>query len=222
MNKHETQSGVTLTSQVYGRLYEDIIAGKLEPGTKLKVEELRELYNTGASAVREALSQLSSDRLVDRFDRRGFRVAGVSDAEFRDLLNARCWIEERALREAISRGQEAWEENIVLCFYRLSKDPRSMGSDGVFSPNPAWEVHHKAFHMALLADCGSPILLGYSQELYDKNVRYRNLAAPSAYPGRDTQSEHQAIMEATLAREADKAVQLLLEHYRKTGAFLEI
>ena len=43
----------TLTSLVYARLREDILSGRLEPGRKLKIEDLREEYEVGASPLRE-------------------------------------------------------------------------------------------------------------------------------------------------------------------------
>ena len=74
--------------------------------------------------------------------------------------------------------------------------------------------------MALIAACGSSILLRYCDQLYDQNIRYRNLAGPAAYPGRDPEQEHEAIMQAALARDADAAAKHLISHYRQTGDFL--
>lgn len=213
-------SGETLTSRAYASVRRDIIAGQLMPGSKLKIEELRERYDAGASPIREALSLLSSDGLVDRIEQRGFRVADISHDEFADILKVRCWLEERALRESIESGDAGWEEALVLAAFRLSKEPRSTGTGDNFVANVEWEVRHKAFHAALIAACGSPTLLAYCDQLYDKNVRYRNLAGAVSYPDRDPAKEHEAILQATLKRDAEAAVSHLLEHYRNTGAFL--
>lgn len=215
-----SSSGETLTSRAYANVRRDIIEGRLAPGSKLKIEELRDRYDTGASPIREALSLLSSDGLVDRIEQRGFRVANISHDEFADILKVRCWLEERALRESIMHGDAAWEEALVLAAFRLSKEARSTGNDGNFVANAEWEVRHKAFHAALIAACGSPTLLGYCDQLYDQNVRYRNLAGAVSYPDRDPAQEHEAILEVTLKRDADAAVILLLKHYQNTGAFL--
>ncbi len=209
----------TLTHKAYCNLRADILSGKLEPGKKLKIEELRLSVGTGASPIREALSRLTSDGLVDRLDQRGFRVADISLEEFDDLLQARCWLEERALREAIAHGEAKWEEELVLSFYRLSRVPRSTGGD-TFAANAEWEKRHKDFHSALLSACGSPILIRYCKQLYDQNIRYRNIAGTVAYPTRNVITEHQEIMDATVDRNADLAVERLLSHYKNTGSFL--
>lgn len=210
----------TLTSRAYANVRRDIIEGRLKPGSKLKIEELRDRYDVGASPIRESLSLLSSDGLVERIEQRGFRVANISYEEFTDILKVRCWLEERALREAIAHGGTAWEEALVLAAFRLSKEARSTGKGDSFVANAEWEVRHKAFHAALIAACGSPTLLAYCDQLYDKNVRYRNLAGAVSYPGRDPAQEHEAIYQATLGRDADTATRLLLNHYQNTGAFL--
>ena len=88
----------SITSRAYAQLRSDIMSGRLEPGRKLKIEELRKLYDVGTSPIREALSLLTSDKFVERIDQRGFRVATVSLSDFDELLKTRCWLEERALR----------------------------------------------------------------------------------------------------------------------------
>lgn len=210
----------TLTSRVYASVRRDIIEGRLKPGSKLKIEVLRDSCDVGASPIREALSLLSSDGLVERIEQRGFRVADIRHDEFIDILKVRCWLEGQALRESITKGDTAWEEALVLAAFRLSKEPRSTGMPGSFVANSEWERRHKAFHSALIAACDSPTLLAYCDQLYDKNVRYRNLAGPASYPDRNPTEEHDAILRATLKRDADTAVTLLLNHYRKTAAFL--
>lgn len=209
----------SLTSRAYAQFRADILEGILEPGRKLKVEELRDGYRVGAGPIREALTLLVADGLVERADQRGFRVVGVSAARFEELLRTRCWLEERALRESIVRGGPDWEERIVLAFFRLSRVPRSLEPDR-FVENPVWEEQHKALHEALIGACGSSILLGFCRQLYDQNVRYRRIAGLAAHPSRDVNNEHRAIMDAALDRNADAAAALLIAHYTRTGGFL--
>ncbi|MGJ8572241.1 MAG: FCD domain-containing protein [Hoeflea sp.] len=210
----------SITSQAYSRLRSDIMSGVLTPGKKLKIEELRSLYDFGSSPIREALSMLTSDLFVERIDQRGFRVADVSEQEFDELLLTRRWLEERALRESIAHGDSRWEEQVVLSAYRLSRVPRSQSGDQ-FVANEEWEIRHKHFHMALIAACPSSIMLKFCDQLYDQNVRYRHLSGSKAYPSRDINAEHNSITDAVLERNADLAVELLMSHYSTTGNFLK-
>lgn len=210
----------SMTSQAYSRLRSDIMSGALTPGKKLKIDELRVRYDFGSSPIREALSMLTSDLFVERIDQRGFRVADVSEKEFEELLRTRRWLEERALRESLANGDNRWEEQVVLTAYRLSRVPRSQAND-LFVANEEWEICHKHFHMALLAACPSSIMLKFCDQLYDQNVRYRHLSGSKAYPSRDINTEHNAITDAVLERNADLAVDLLMSHYSTTGNFLK-
>lgn len=209
----------SLTSRVYETMRTDIISGALEPGKKLKIEELVRTYEAGNSPVREALSLLVSDALVERLDQRGFRVVQVSSGEFEELLKTRIWLEERALSESIKNGGTDWEEQVVLLNYRLNNTSRSVSKES-FVANDEWEVLHKRFHMALIGACGSDILLKFCNQLYDQNTRYRQLSGPSAYPARDINAEHSALAEAVLQRKEEDALALLRAHYQQTSELL--
>jgi GntR family carbon starvation induced transcriptional regulator len=216
VHKDQESTSVSLTSKVYALLRSDILTGNLKAGQRLRIDELRQQHNASASAIREALTLLKSDLLVDRVDQRGFSVAPMSPSAFEELLNTRCWLEERALRESIRNGDRAWEEAIVVAAYHASHTPGSTAFEPLVT-NDAWETHHKAFHQALLAPCQSDLLNHFCDQMYDLNIRYRRLASAGSSPERDIRTEHTMIMDATLARDADRAVALLIDHYRKTG-----
>jgi len=206
----------TIATSVYDKIRQDIITGALAPGFKLGSTNLRERYKVGISPVREALNRLTAEKLVCFQDQKGFHVAGVGADDLADLIRTRCWIEEIALRESITRGDDAWEDAIVLAHHRLSKVPRSASSEAyVFNPN--WEHLHHTFHRAIFANCGAPRLLAYCDLLADQANRYRQLAASISYPHRSEGDEHRALMDAAIARDVDKAVQLHHEHLRKTN-----
>ncbi len=209
-------ASTTVASSVYDRIRLDILTGNLRPGEKLRSEFLRGRYNAGISPVREALNRLATERLVCREDQRGFHVAGVSKAGLLELTNTRCWLEEIAMRQSIEHGGEAWEEQIVLAYHRLSRTPRS-SDETTYAFNPKWEKLHREFHNAVIAACGSHWLLGFCEQLVDQADRYRQLAAAVSYPKRNERNEHQALMEAALDRDADRAVEVQRAHIRKTA-----
>jgi len=207
--------GLTIATSVYDRLRRDIIGGALAPGHKLGSNELRERYKVGISPVREALNRLVAEKLVCFKDQKGFHVAGIGLDDLEDLVRTRCWIEEIALRQSISNADEAWEDGIVVAFHHLSREPRSAAQEG-YAFNAEWEERHRAFHMAIFANCGSPRLLAYCDLLADQANRYRQLAAAISYPDRHKSTEHKAIMDAAINRDADGVVKLHLAHLRDT------
>jgi len=202
------------TQRAYLTLRRMILTGALPPGEKLKIENLRKLLDMGGSPIREALSLLVSDLLVERLDQRGFRSAEVSPRNFSEILKLRCQLEEMALRESLALADQAWEDHLVLSHHRMMREPRTN--------EERFEDLHKAFHMNLIGACHSQVLLKFCSQLYDLNIRYRYLAGKALnYSRRDIGKEHTDIMNAAIDRDADEACRLLLDHYRTTGAFLE-
>lgn len=206
----------TRASAVYEQLRSDIAHGQLEPGAKLRVEAMCTRYGVGASPLREALSRLSSEGLVDRTDLRGFSVAPLHWEELPILTRNRVQVESIALRESIDRRDAEMEDKLVLLVHRLSRTPRSLDAES-YVTNPAWEALHRDFHRTLLSRCPSRWLRGFCDSLADESYRFRQVAAGKAFSLRDEHAEHQAVFEAVIEGRADDAVKALEAHYLRTA-----
>jgi len=209
----------TRATSLFDQLRADLLAGELEPGSKLAIEALAERYATSATPLREALNRLVSDGLVERREQRGFVVAPISAEDLAEITKTRCWLEALALRESIAARGTAWEERLVLAHHRLARTPRSL-SDKRFEDNPEWEPLHRAFHRALIGGCGSRWLLSFCDQLADQHHRYRRLSAPRAFLKRGVKSEHLQLMEAAIEGRADDAVALLRTHFERTAKII--
>ncbi len=190
------------------------MTGGLAPGEKLKIDGLRKVLDMGASPIREALSLLVADQLVVRHEQRGFQAAETSRENFDEILNLRSTLEGKALRQSMERAGPEWHERLVLVHHRMTRMKTVRTEE--------FEIEHKNFHMALIGNCNSPLMVRICDQLYDLNIRYRYIAGRSKdYKGRKVDDEHQMILNAVLAEEPEKAVALLLSHYEKTGDFLK-
>jgi DNA-binding GntR family transcriptional regulator len=210
----------TLARMTYDRLRADVLDGQWEPGRKLLMHELRDRYQVGASPLREALNRLASEQWVVHNDQRGFSVAQASQAQLEDLVATGINIESLALAQAFANRSAAWEEKLVLTFHRLTRTPRSITVEN-YEENPTWERLHRAFHLALLEGCGSPLLLGFCEQLYDHAYRYRQLAVRKSYKHRNELDEHRAIFDAVMENRLEEAQRLLAEHYRRTASIYQ-
>jgi len=209
----------TRATSLFDQLRADLLAGELEPGSKLAIEALAERYATSATPLREALNRLVSDGLVERREQRGFVVAPISAEDLAEITKTRGWLEERALRESIAAHSTEWEEALVLAHHRLARTPRSL-SDKRFEDNPEWEPLHRAFHRALIGGCGSRWLLSFCDQLADQHHRYRRLSAPRAFAKRAVKSEHQQLMEAAIEGRTEDAIALLRAHFERTAKII--
>jgi GntR family carbon starvation induced transcriptional regulator len=207
----------TIAESTYRRIRQDILWGRFAPGSPLRSDVLRARYDVGISPLREALTRLASERLVTSVGQRGFRVAPLTAYDVEDTMATRIVIEGEALARSIERGDIAWETTVVAAFHALSRHPTPK------APGPStevWAVHHRQFHMALLAACGSRWHLELAGLLFDQAERYRILRSrfgPEKILKRDTGREHKQIFEATLSRDVKAAVRALERHYRTTA-----
>ncbi len=207
--------GRTLVEQAYASLRREILEGALEPGAKLRTEELRQRYGIGASTVRESLTRLLGEALVTAEGQRGFRVAPISLDDFSDLTHVRKMIETEALRQSILAGDEAWESRVVAAYYRLSKVEERIREEPQ-AVAPHFEERNREFHLALISACPSARLHRIYAMLYQQSERYRRVALINRARARDVHAEHKAIFEAVLARDVEQACALIGEHIDRT------
>jgi GntR family transcriptional regulator, carbon starvation induced regulator len=204
----------TRATTIGQRLRLDIINGKLLPGSKLHLEELREALGVSLSPLRESLTRLVAEGLVTAQDQRGFTVAPVSKENLLEIIDLRTILETKALRAAIEKGNDDWEAEILSAHHVLSKLDEQRWAEPFFEQ---WEERHKAFHNALLRACNAPQLLSFCQTLFDMSHRYRRIFVRKNPPRRDIAAEHKQLLSATLKRDADTACRILSHHIETTG-----
>src|SRR5215470_16618604 len=213
------RESVNLTQSAYEQLRADLLACRLLPGSKLKIQELCTRYEVSLGAIREALSRLTSEGLVIAEPQRGFKAAPISPEDLTDLTKVRIEIDSLCLQKAIENGDVDWEARLVAAFHRLSRTPERAAGDPTRS-SEEWAGAHAAFHTALVEGCGSPWLMRLHKQLYDQSERYRRLSVSVAPRRRNIGDEHQKMLDAVLARDADKAVRLLASHLGATTEIL--
>ncbi|SON56713.1 Carbon starvation induced regulator [Hartmannibacter diazotrophicus] len=206
----------TLGTEVYSRLRNDLIAGYLQPGERLRFRQLSATYGVGIAPLREALSRLISDHLVIFEGHRGYSVAPLSLDDLYDLCSLRTELSCKALRKSIQHGDTAWEAEIVASLHLLERTPFP-GETADRETIDEWESRHDRFHRALIAHCGSPRLLHFCNVLSDHFQRYRRAVvvrvSKSAALMERVREQHREVAEAAIARDTELAVAALARHF---------
>lgn len=202
----------TLIEQAYHQLRDDIIEGRLVPGEKLRVEHLRQHYQVSAGTLREAITRLVSDALVEAEGQRGFRVAPIALDDLEDLTRLRLHIEIDALRLSVRQGDAAWRARLTQAFNDLAAIDQPMQP----SDRRRYEVLNARFHEALVSAHASPWTLKLLRLLSRHSERYRRYAIGLADPGRDAHAEHRQIYELAMAGAEARAALALEAHIRAT------
>ena len=214
-----TATAASLTQRAYDLLREALLDCRFEPGEPLRIGELRKRLDASQGAVREALSRLTSEGLVEARPQRGFRVTPISAEDLRDLTAARIEIEELCLRHAIDAGDVRWEARLVAAFHQLSRTPP-------LEPGPQrrfdrrFVALHHSFFDVLVSSCDSVWLGRVRQMLQIQELRYHGRSPPPAPGERDLVGELREVMEAAIARDASRACQLLSSHMRRSAELL--
>src|SRR5213079_621253 len=97
----------------YSRLRSDILGGELLPGMKLKLDALRDRYEVSVNTLRETLSRLAADGLVEAEGQRGFTVVPATLADLIDITETRRLLECHAARLSVESADLEWESGLV-------------------------------------------------------------------------------------------------------------
>ncbi|WP_136810668.1 GntR family transcriptional regulator [Desulfosediminicola flagellatus] len=200
------------TSGLYEALKTDILMGHHAPGSKLKIEMLKERYGMGVNVIRESLARLATEDLVDSEDQKGFRVAQTSSARLSDLTRMRVLLETDGVKHSIQNGGIDWESNLVAAHQKLAYVEEKMRLDEE-AHCKIWHQCDWEFHAALIADCGSQLHSIYHQRVFDQFRQYVMVdLKTNGFRGNDIIEEHQLIVDAALARDYERCAKALEDH----------
>lgn len=201
----------TVGSSTYERVKHDVIFGALAPGSKLKLDRLRERYSASVSTLREILNRLASEGFVVAEEQRGFFVKPVSKDDLVEIAELRILLECSALETSIASGDTEWEGNLVAAHHKLHLIEQKMLA-GDQSQKELWKRYDWEFHQALISACNSQNLLSLHGTIFEKYLRYQMLVL--TYRGDVATYEHRQMLDAALARDIGAAVRVLENHVR--------
>lgn len=205
----------SLTEQIYRQLKSELLTCRLRPGERLRTKELSERFGVSLSGVREALSRLTAEGLVESDPQRGFRAVPLSSADLVSLTEASIEIEALCLRKALASGDAAWEERVRNALDQVTT--ASAAPDAVGRISEAFINQHKAFHDALISACDNRWLLRMRYSCHLQSERYRQICIPlrpdldRIYVGYDE------IAEAALARAVERTIRLVSEQFERNS-----
>jgi DNA-binding GntR family transcriptional regulator len=200
---------ITIAESTYRRIRTDIIFGRLAPDEKLKLDTLKDRYGASVSTLREILNRLTSEGLVVAEGQRGFEVAPVSPENLREISALRHLLESTALELSFAAGGIDWEGSVLAAHHKLQLTERRMMA-GDRSVTEQWKRYDWEFHQALIAACGSRVLLDTHASIFDKYLRYQMISL--TFRGEIAAEEHRQMTAAALAHDAQTAQAVLKRH----------
>ncbi len=221
----------TLAQRVVAGLKDKILAGELPPGHKLPSEaELIDTYQVSRTVVREAVTQLRAEGLVETFQGRGSFVLAmpeptsftVESAAIRthhdvmDMIDFRVGIECETAALAAARIESAGRESITA----------AMAAFVAAGPEDAVEADFN-FHRAVAAASRNRFYLGLLDSLGPMMIMLPRTRLGNAYSLTDTshvdpvRGEHDSIAAAIIAGDPDVARAAMRLHLGNTRRRLD-
>ncbi|MGU3575096.1 GntR family transcriptional regulator [Brucellaceae bacterium C25G] len=191
-------------AKICERIWLSIAEKKLRPGTRLKEEQLSEVFGVSRARVRQVLTTLEKDGLVSIIPNRGAFVAEPDVDEARDVFHLRKQTEERIIERVIERITDEQIERLKS--HLLAERAAAARSDKTAAIRLSGH-----FHLLLAELSGSSFLWGVLHDLITRStlitVIYRQEALHDCGP-----DEHSTLIEKIEARDQEGAMTCMREH----------
>lgn len=204
----------SLTEQVYEQILSEIIAGRLAHNPRLIQEDLARTLGVSRQPVQQALLLLRNQGFLRDAPGRGLIVAPVEADFVRDLFDVRAAAEALACRLAAGRGSKEAAKNGP----KLIEEGRKAEREGSVAKLIAAD---KKFHEFLYDTSGNRLIKETMQPYWAHLRRIMGEVLMRDETPRRIWDEHEAILQAVIKGNADKAEDLARNHITKAaGIFI--
>lgn len=208
LNKIDVESGEPIARRVYRVLRQAIVTMQFRPGQALSEQEIADQLGVSRQPVREAFIKLSEAGLLTIRPQRGSFVVKISVKQVLDARFVREAVETAVVRKAC--------ETITPAGIAELRDNLKAQWDIADEPVPVRFLElDEAFHRAIAIGAECEYAWRIVEETKAQMDRVRYLSVPYATPIRRLISQHQAVLEAIVARDPLKAEAAMGLHLRE-------
>lgn len=193
---------MSLSDQAYEQIRKEIITCVLAPGQQIAQSQFVERFNLGVTPVREALTRLAHEGLVMPIPRFGYVITPLRLTDIADMYEYRLVLETAAIRRVC---EQASDEQIA-----------EIAAAANFTYDFSQPEHHTdflqrnaEFHTQLARLSGIRRLADSLRQLLDELTRIFYIGLYLRDSTEEMRSEHVALANALLARDADLAVETM-------------
>jgi DNA-binding GntR family transcriptional regulator len=195
---------------IYDALRDAIIRGEIPEGEALRQDSIAQMFRVSRIPVREAMQRLEAQGLVVSERYKGVVVASLSHEQILEIFEFRAMVEPAVIEMAVPRmSEDALRQAQQFC------DAFGAETDPV-----RWGDLNRQFHTRLYVDCDKPYYLSVVAKTNDLVERYVRLVLYLTQGMRGAVAEHQAILDACKARDAQRAAELTRNHIKGAAVTL--
>ncbi len=205
MKNEQNEDFLPLRDVVFARLRDDILHGVMKPGERLMEVSLAKKLGVSRTPVREAIRMLEQEGLAVMLPRRGAHVAGVTEKQLEDVLEARRTLETYTVNAACSRITN--EQLVAL--REANKAFELMTKKG--SPADIAEADVR-FHDIIIEAAGNEKIEEMLFNLKEQLFRYKYEYLKDNKDYTHLVKEHEMICDALAESYNDRAVEVIKMH----------
>lgn len=197
--------GMQRSDHVFRRLLDDMAAGEYVPGEKLPVEELAETYGVSVTPVRDALTRLEEQEVVEKRPYQGYYVRSFTPGEVQDLYEVRMALEVLAVSLACRRRMPEHVERLRAL---QEQGARALADNDL----AGYRLTNHGFHATLMEASGNELL---QRKMNRIAVQLHLMITQTVkVPGRPDRAsaEHRQLIEQIEKRDEAAAEALMRQH----------
>jgi DNA-binding GntR family transcriptional regulator len=198
-------------AEILKRLEEDIIFGRLAPGSRLVEDSLMARYGATRHYIRQALVQLERTGVVRREKNVGATVCSYSSDEVKQIYEVRETLTRQAVLKIPLPAPPELIEKLKAIQAEYVRQAKAGNLRGIHETNDA-------FHVALFSACGNPYLVRLLQDYMGLTLpmRAKNLADPEGL--KLSQHQHDLMIEMLQGTDGWALAQLCVDHMQYSKA----
>lgn len=203
----------SLVDNAYQQIKGWIIHYYLKPGARLHVKDLSQTLGISQTPVREALSMLEKENLIDREPQKGFRVRSLSLQEIEDLYDLRIALEVLSARQAAQRITLYDRKRLTNLLSKVGRFLESGNKSGIL------ELEQN-FHTIILEASGNKPLAEMGRAILDRIWIIQNINLLTTDHLSDAHPQHVKVFEAIQTGDSQKAGLLMTSHLKSAKEFV--
>ena len=194
-----------LSERLRESIEEEIATGRLVPGSRLDEVELATRFGVSRTPIREALNLLQGEGLIESAPRRGAVVAQISPQRLVEMFEVMAELEAMCARLAARRMSDAELDALQEAHEACRGAALANDSDAYFYAN-------EKFHYAIYAGSHNAFLAEQASYLQRKLRPYRRLQLRVRHRTSRSFEEHQGIVDALRAGDAETVARNIRNH----------
>lgn len=205
----------TLSEQIYDILKKDILEQTIPQGEKLTLKNLQERFSTSSTPIRDALTRLTEEGLVNYYSNIGVTVISLSEKDIRELYQFIGDMDALAIRYA---GDNPKQDALLAELSGIMERTAALHNKAALTEaeSAEWTTLSDRFHLVFYDYCNNSRLARAAEKQRSQLTILSKMYQADHAVQKEIEKSHLFIYEAYLAKDYVKAATLMRSHLNQS------